>query len=116
MNHFSAGAPLVNDSAAVARARTVLEPALGDSATFVPAYLPGVPPSEDFAFLVAPEQPVPGLFLNIGVYDPALLADLAARGQPVPANHAPDFAPSADLAIVPGARALVLAVLSAAGT
>lgn len=116
MNHFSAGAPLVNDSAAVARARTVLEPALGESVTFVPAYLPGVPPSEDFAFLVAPEQPVPGLFLNIGVYDPALLADLAARGQPVPANHAPDFAPAADLAIVPGARALVLAVLSAAGT
>jgi hippurate hydrolase len=116
MTHFSAGAPLVNDSAAAARAMGLLGPALGDQVTFVPAYLPGVPPSEDFAFLVAPEQPVPGLFLNVGVYDPAVLADLAARGEPVPANHSPYFAPDPALAIAPGARALALAVLSAAGT
>lgn len=113
--HLSAGAPLVNDSPLVARAMALLGPALGAELTFIPAHLPGVPPSEDFAFLVAPEQSVPGLFLNIGAYAPAVLADLAARGQPVPANHAPQFAPDPVLAITPGARALALAVLSVAG-
>jgi amidohydrolase len=116
MTHLSAGAPLFNDSALAARAMTLLGPALGDEVTFVPATVPGVPPSEDFAFLVAPEQPVPGLFLNVGVYSPQVIADLAARGQPVPANHAPDFAPDPQTAIAPGARALALAVLAVAAT
>ena len=115
MRHFSAGAPLVNDSALVARAIGVLGPALGSELTVIPAHMPGVPPSEDFAFLVAPEQPVPGLFLNIGAYSPQVLADHAARGTPVPANHAPDFAPDPASAIAPGVRALTLAVLSVAG-
>ena len=112
---LSAGAPLVNDSALVARAAGVLGPPLGDELTVIPAYMPGVPPSEDFAFLVAPEQSVPGLFLNIGAYSPDVLARHAADGSPVPANHSPQFAPDPRLAIAPGARALTLAVIAAAG-
>jgi amidohydrolase len=115
LTRLSSGAPLVNDSALVARAMAVLGPALGETINFRPAHLPGVPPSEDFAFLVAPEQPVPGLFLNIGTYSPAVLADLAERGEPVPANHSPQFAPDPSASIAPGARALALAVLSLAG-
>ena len=115
-DHLSSGVPLFNDDAFVDRAMAVLGPALGDQVAFHPAYEPGQPPSEDFALYVSPAGPVPGLFLNIGTYDPAVLADLAARGEPVPANHSPQFAPAPDMAIVPGARALVLAVLSAAGT
>lgn len=114
--HLSSGVPLFNDDAFVDRAMAVLGPALGNEVAFHPAYEPGQPPSEDFALYVSPAGPVPGLFLNVGVYDPAALARLAADGQPVPANHSPWFAPSPDMAIVPGARALVLAVLSAAGT
>ncbi len=110
--HLSAGAPLFNDSTLAARAMALLGPALGSDVTFVPATMPGVPPSEDFAFMVAPEQPVPGLFLNVGVYSRQVIADLAARGQPVPANHAPDFAPDPQTAIAPGARALALSVLA----
>lgn len=116
LEHLGGARPLFNDSTLVARAMAVMGPALGDTVTLHPAWEPGVPPSEDFALYVAPNSPVPGLFLNVGVNDPAVLADLAARGQPVPANHSPYFAPDPDLAIVPGARALVLAVLSAAGT
>ncbi len=113
--HLSSGAPLVNDSALVARAMQVLGPALGEAVSLVPAHMPGVPPSEDFAFLVAPQQPVPGLFLNIGSYAPQVLARHAEEGTPVPANHSPEFAPDAVLAIQPGARALALAVLAVAG-
>ena len=113
--HLSAGAPLVNDSALAAQVMEVLGPALGDAVRFIPAHLPGVPPSEDFAFLTAPEQPVPGLFLNIGAYAPEVLARHAAEGTPVPANHSPQFAPDPAQAIMPGARALALAVLAVAG-
>ena len=105
LTRLSGGAPLVNDSALVARAMALLGPALGDEVTYQPPHLPGVPPSEDFAFLVSPEQPVPGLFLNIGAYAPAVLADLAARGEAVPANHSPQFAPDPAIAVAPGARA-----------
>ena len=39
---------------------------------------------------------------------------LAARGEAVPTNHSPQFAPDPAIAVAPGARALVLAVLSVA--
>lgn len=113
--HLGGGVPLFNDSTLVSRAMAVMGPALGDTVALRPAWEPGAPPSEDFALYVAPSSPVPGLFLNVGTYDPAVLADLAARGEPVPANHSPYFAPDPDLAILPGARALTLAVLSVAG-
>jgi hippurate hydrolase len=114
--HLGGASPLTNDSALVARAMEVLSPALGEDVTYKPAYLPGAPPSEDFALYVSREQGVPGLFLNVGVYSPARLAELQASGEPVPANHSPQFAPDPGLAIAPGARALVLSVLSVAGS
>ncbi len=116
MIHLGGGSPLFNDSATVERAMQVLGPALGEELTFRPAHLPGIPPSEDFALYVAPDSDVPGLFLQIGTYAPSLLAELEARGEPVPANHSPYFAPDPELAIAPGARALALSVLSLAGS
>lgn len=113
--HLAGAAPLVNSSPLVERAMAVLQPALGQDLEFQPAHLPGAPPSEDFSFYVAPQTGIPGLFLNIGTYSPARLADFAGRGEPVPTNHSPQFAPDADSAIAPGARALVLSVLSLIG-
>ncbi len=114
--HLGGVAPLFNDSDLVARAMLVLEPALGDDVTYVAPHMPGAPPSEDFSLFLTGERPVPGLFLNVGTYAPQVLDDFARRAEPVPANHSPEFAPDPALAIAPGARALVLSVLSVAGT
>src|SRR3546814_1607415 len=41
--------------------------------------------SEDFSEYV--DAGVPSLFFGIGGYDPAVLADLKAKGEPAPTNH-----------------------------
>jgi hippurate hydrolase len=54
---------------------------------------------------------VPSVFFDIGGEDPKTLADYKARGEPVPENHSPYFAPVPEPTIRTGVTVLTLAVL-----
>ncbi|CAN5534917.1 M20 family metallopeptidase [soil metagenome] len=84
-----------------------------DSIELVPATVPGWSASEDFSAFV--EAGVPGVYFSIGGYDPAVIKAYEAKGEPVPTNHSPYFAPDHDKAIPTGIRTLTLAVLAVAG-
>ncbi len=106
-------APMVNDAALAAKSATVMKTALGDAAvTFEPAYLPGATASDDYSEFI--NAGVPSVFFDIGGEDPKTLADYKARGEPVPENHSPYFAPVPEPTIRTGVTVLTLAVLMVA--
>ncbi len=51
------------------------------------------------------------MYFGIGGDDPAMLADFARQGKPVPSNHSPYFAPVPEPTIRTGVMVLTLAVL-----
>ena len=105
------GRAVVNDEAVTAKTAAVFKAAFGAQAVFQPS--PG-PQSEDYSeFIIAG---VPSLFFGIGGYDPAIIADAKAKGQILPANHSPQFAPVPEPTIRRGVEAMGLAVLNALGT
>ena len=113
-HEFGTGSVLNNIelSAAVA---TVLKTGLGDSNVELrPQYLPGGSASEDYSEYVSAgvNQSV---YFAIGGYDPKTIAQYAAAGKPLPANHSPFFAPVPEPTIRTGVRTLTLAVLMVAG-
>jgi hippurate hydrolase len=105
---FDAGASaVVNDAAITARTAPVFKAAFGAHA--VEATSPGSA-SEDYSeYIIAG---VPSLFWGLGGYDPKTLAEAAAKGQPVPGNHTPQFAPVPESSIRTGVEAMTLAVLN----
>jgi hippurate hydrolase len=112
VNHVSGVGSVVNDDALVEREAGTLSAALGDKAVLQPKSAPGVSASEDYSEFVA--AGVPSVFYMIGGYDPEVIAGYAARGEPVPVNHSPFFAPD-PAAIRTGVTALALSVLTVAG-
>jgi hippurate hydrolase len=98
---------VVNDAAITARTAPVFKAAFGARA--VEATSPGSA-SEDYSeYIIAG---VPSLFWGLGGYDPKTLAEAAAKGQPVPGNHTPQFAPVPESSIRTGVEAMTLAVLN----
>ena len=55
---------------------------------------------------------VPSLFFSIGGHDPARIAAARAKGEALPANHNPGFAPTPEPSIRTGVTAMTLAVLN----
>ncbi|MDH7974503.1 amidohydrolase [Sphingomonas sp. AR_OL41] len=105
---------VVNDHALVDKVGAALRAGdTTDSIELVPATVPGWSASEDFSAFV--EAGVPGVYFSIGGYDPAVIKAYEAKGEPVPTNHSPYFAPDHDKAIPTGIRTLTLAVLAVAG-
>jgi hippurate hydrolase len=105
---FDQGASaVVNDAAITARTAPVFKAAFGAHA--VEATSPGSA-SEDYSEYVI--AGVPSLFWNLGGYDPKVIADAAAKGQVVPGNHTPQFAPIPEPTIRTGVEAMTLAVLN----
>ena len=98
---------VMNDADVVAVTAKVLKAAFGDKVR--PS--PPVTASEDFSEFV--DAGVPGMFFNIGVYDPERVAAARAGGAPLPGNHSPLFAPVPKPTIETGVEAMTLAVLSA---
>lgn len=113
ITHLNGANVLVNDSALAREASAFLAPVFGEGLTFVPAHMPGLPPSEDFSEYVA--DGVPGLFFQVGGYSPEIIAHYRESDEALPANHSPYFAPDPDLAIAPGVRVLALSVLGVLG-
>jgi len=108
---FDAGASaVVNDAGVTARTAPVFKAAFGERAVVAPG--PGSA-SEDYSeFIIAG---VPSLFWGLGGYDPKVIADYAARHEPLPSNHSPQFAPAPEPAIRTGVEAMTLAVLGVLG-
>jgi len=108
---FDAGASaVVNDAGVTARTAPVFKAAFGERAAVAPG--PGSA-SEDYSeFIIAG---IPSLFWGLGGYDPKVIADYAARHEPLPSNHSPQFAPDPQPAIRTGVEAMTLAVLGVLG-
>jgi amidohydrolase len=112
IRHFEGTASVVNDDELVKKAGETLRAALGDNATLIPASMPGNSASEDYSEFIG--AGVPSVYYAIGGYDPKTIADYKARGEPVPVNHSPFFAPEAS-SIRTGVMTLALSVLMVAG-
>ncbi|PAL20387.1 amidohydrolase [Sphingopyxis sp. GW247-27LB] len=100
---------LMNDEAMAASAAGLLGPVFGKGLVFAPASAAPLSGSEDYSEYV--EAGVPSVFFGIGGYDPAVLADLKAKGEPAPTNHSPFFAPQAEPAIRNAVTAIVLSII-----
>lgn len=103
-------AAVVNDAALGAKVAAALAASSPDTIRHVPASEPGWSASEDYSAFV--EAGVPSVYMTIGGYDAATLARFAAKGQTVPSNHSPFFAPDHEAAIRSGIRTLTVAALA----
>lgn len=94
--------PLVNDTDLTDRLAGSLRGMLGGHNVITE--LPAITGSEDCHLLKGPHQDIPLAYLMVGVADPQVYADAAARGQMFPYSpHSPDYV--VDLAAIPlGAR------------
>ncbi len=101
------GRSVINDDALIARTSPVWKAAFGarahDDARPWTA-------SEDFSEFV--NAGVPGAYLSLGGLDPAQIAAAAAKGEPVPTNHSPFFAPLPEPTIKAGVEAMTLTVMN----
>ena len=109
IRYLGGTAVMLNDVTMAQAAREVLGPVFGKQLVFAPANEPAMSGSEDFSEFV--DAGVPSLFFGIGGYDPAVLADLKAKGEPVPTNHSPFFAPTPEPAIRAAVSAIVLSIV-----
>jgi hippurate hydrolase len=101
------GRAVINDPALTARTAVVLEAAFGDHAH---EDTKAGSASEDFSEFV--NAGVPGVFLGLGGMDPAAIAAYRAKGEPVPTNHSPYFAPLPEPTIKAGVEAMTLTVMN----
>jgi hippurate hydrolase len=101
------GNSVINDPALTERTAGVFKIAFGEKAKLSPQ--PWYP-SEDFSEYAA--AGVPSLYFNIGIYDPARVAEAKAGGAPLPSNHSPKFAPVPEPTIRTGIEAMTLAVMN----
>jgi amidohydrolase len=100
---------LINEESMAAAGAAALTPVFGKGLVFTPASVAPMSGSEDFSEFVA--AGVPSIFFGIGGYDPKLLAELKAKGEAVPTNHSPFFAPQAEPAIRNAVTAIVLSII-----
>jgi amidohydrolase len=110
VNFGEGAAAVINDEAVTARTAPVFKAAFGDRAVLSPG--PGSA-SEDYSeYIIAG---VPSLYWGLGGYEPKVLAGYRARGEVVPGNHSPQFAPAPEPSIRTGVEAMTLAVLGVLG-
>lgn len=109
IRYISGTGAMINDAAMADAAVAALTPVFGKGLVFAPASAAPMSGSEDYSEFV--DAGVPSLFFGIGGYDPAVLADLKAKGEPAPTNHSPFFAPKAEPAIRNAVSAIVLSII-----
>jgi hippurate hydrolase len=112
IRYLGGAAAVVNDQALVKHISAALAPVFGSRLTVVPAYLPPFPASEDYSEFI--EAGVPSLYMGVGSFDPAMIADFKKRGQALPVNHSPFYAPQPEPTIRSAVMALTLAVIEVA--
>lgn len=99
---------LVNDAAVTERTAAVFKAAFGENAHMLPAPIPA---SEDYSDYIA--MGVPSLYFMIGAYDPERVAEAREKGEVLPVNHSPMYAPAPESTIRTGIEAMTLAVMGA---
>lgn len=109
IRHLYGAGSVRNDSALSARLADVLKAGLGNGVVLEPNHVPGSAASEDFSEFV--DAGIPSVYIKVGGGDPAKIADLTARGLPIPINHSPLYAPVPEPTIRKGVEVLTLAVL-----
>ncbi|MBZ6379785.1 peptidase M20 [Pacificimonas flava] len=99
----------VNDEAATQRVRSALAAALGPDALMEqPREGMG---AEDFAYFVAPNTDVPGVYFSVGGTPPAELEAEKNGGDPVASHHSPFFRVDGETAVTTGAAAMTAAAI-----
>ncbi len=111
IRHLVGAASVLNDTALTAKTADALRRAGGDEVVVIPLSAPGSSGSEDYSAFV--EAGIPSVYMMIGGFDAALIEDYKRRGEPVPSNHSPFFAPDAMKAVKVGVSALSISVISA---
>ena len=101
------GKAVINDAALTERTATVFKAAFGPMAVGLTTPLTA---SEDYSeFIIAG---VPSAYFILGGLDPAKVAAARAKGEALPTNHSPYFAPVPEPSIRTGVEAMTLAVLN----
>jgi hippurate hydrolase len=114
LRYLGGTAAMVNDPELAKRISMILAPTFGKQLVSVPTSAPPAPASEDFSEFA--DAGVPSLMLGVGSFEPAMIADYKERGQPLPVNHSPYYAPQPEPTIRAGVMALSLAVVEVAGS
>lgn len=99
---------VVNDPAVTARTAKAFKAAFGDKAHEMPSPMSG---SEDYSEFI--EAGVPSLYFAVGAYEPERVAEAKKKGETLPVNHSPMYAPVPEPTIRTGVEAMTLAVMSA---
>jgi amidohydrolase len=104
---------VINDVELAERLKPTLQAAFGSRLVYVPKEVPGSTGTEDYSEWVNAGIPK-SIFYGVGGSDPKMIAAKEAKGEPVPGNHSPFFAPVPEPSIKTGATLLTLSVLSVA--
>lgn len=102
IEHYEGTDAVYNEPALAERLRAPLEAALGKDHVEITG---PITPSEDFSYFV--EQGVPGFYFSLGGADRQKFAEAKAKGEHLPSNHSPLFAPDIDPALHTGITAEV---------
>lgn len=99
---------VVNDPALTERTASAFKAAFGSNSRVLPTPSSG---SEDFSeFILAG---VPSVFFGVGVYSADAFAQAKQRGESLPVNHSPLYAPAPEPVIRTGVAAMTVAVMNA---
>jgi len=99
---------VVNDPALTKSTAEIFSAAFGAAAIELPAPSPA---SEDYSAFI--EAGVASVYFYIGGIDPAKFTEAQAKGEMLPVNHSPLFAPLPEPTIRTGTEAMTLAILGA---
>lgn len=100
---------MVNDPAMTRASYDVLKPIFGPQAQYQDERATPVSGSEDFSEFV--QAGIPSVLFWIGGYEAATLQALKEKGEPVPTNHSPFFAPSAEPSVRAAVSAITLSII-----
>jgi len=103
-------APTINDAELSARVRAAFERALPAGTVLEPQPATGMG-AEDFAYFVAPEHRVRGVYFSVGGTPQAAFDAARAGGPAVPSHHSPQFRIVPEPAVRLGTEAMLVAVL-----
>ncbi|ALJ14730.1 peptidase M20 [Sphingopyxis macrogoltabida] len=99
---------VVNDATLTKSTAEIFSAAFGPAAIELPTPSPA---SEDYSAFI--EAGVPSVYFYIGGTDPAKFTEAQAKGESLPVNHSPLFAPLPEPTIRTGTEAMTLAILGA---
>jgi len=105
---LSGSAAVSNDESLTQRTAALFKTVFGEQFKLQPSYAQPGAASEDYSEFIA--FGVPSTFFGIGGYDPKVIEAARVAGTALPANHSPFFAPTPEVTLKTGVRAMTYAV------